>query len=68
MTASLNKKKEVIMRRFFFILIGIISGCLAMYFFACSPAQAFKFKLPGATLSASEISFAAGRTWVLLAP
>lgn len=56
------------MRRFFFILIGIISGCFAMYFFSCSPAQAFKFKLPGATLSASEITFAAGRTWVLLAP
>jgi hypothetical protein len=34
------------MRKFFFILIGIISAGFALYFFTCSTVEMFKIKIP----------------------
>jgi hypothetical protein len=36
----LNKKrKSMVMRRFLFLVVGIISGALAIYFFSCAPRE-----------------------------
>jgi hypothetical protein len=36
---SHKKRKSMVMRRFLFLVVGIISGALAIYFFSCAPGE-----------------------------